>query len=122
MSSDTPSVLVPLAEGFEELEAITIIDLLRRAGLDVVTAGLAEETVRAEPGADDLNADGRLRNLLSRMAETGRYAAAICAAGEDAGHLDLVDELGGQDVVTNTLARMSPSCSGRRVSVVRRPV
>jgi 4-methyl-5(b-hydroxyethyl)-thiazole monophosphate biosynthesis len=39
-----PRVLVPLAEGFEELEAVAVVDVLRRAKIEVVTASL-------QPGA-----------------------------------------------------------------------
>ena len=102
------SVIVPLAQGCEELEAITIVDLLRRAGIEVVTAGLDEQPVRASrgvmliadmtldaalqkdydmvvlpgglPGADHLKNDARIIRLLVQMSEAGKYTAAICAA------------------------------------------
>lgn len=112
-------VLVPLANGCEELEAVTIIDLLRRAGIDVVTAGLADGPVTASrgvvllpdssldavldqdfdmivlpgglPGANHLDADPRIHALLQRMAEQDRYTAAICAAPMVLLHAGLLD-------------------------------
>ncbi len=101
-------VLIPLAPGFEEIEAVTIIDILRRAGAEVVTAGLekrnvtgshgihlvadsviAEETGKnwdmvvlpgGVPGTPNLAADERLRELLAQHNRQGKLTAAVCAA------------------------------------------
>ena len=101
-------VLVPLAQGCEELEAVTITDLLTRAGIEVVTAGLDSQPVKASrgitlipdttmdevmdlefdmmvlpgglPGADHLDNDPRIHTLLKRLHSEGHYTAAICAA------------------------------------------
>jgi 4-methyl-5(b-hydroxyethyl)-thiazole monophosphate biosynthesis len=103
-----PRVLVPLAEGCEELEAVTIIDLLRRADVEVVTASLDPRPVRASrgtvlvadttlddakdstydmivlpgggSGTDRLAADPRIKELIVSAAKHGRHVAAICAA------------------------------------------
>lgn len=101
-------VLVPLADGCEELEAVTIIDLLRRGGIEVIVAGLKTGMVKASrgtqlmpdttldaallgeydmvvlpggmPGAQHLKDDARVIALIQKMAAAGRYTAAICAA------------------------------------------
>lgn len=101
-------VLVPLAQGCEELEAVTIIDLLRRAEIEVVTASLDEHPITASrgtkiiadttldqvlhqefdmvvlpgglPGADHLNDDERVHQILKRTVSNNNYVGAICAA------------------------------------------
>lgn len=113
------SVLIPLAQGCEELEAVTIIDLLRRAGIEVTTAGLADGPVKASrgvtllpdttleavmdqdfdmmvlpgglPGSDYLDEDPRIHEMLKKLASNGQYTAAICAAPKVLAHAGLLD-------------------------------
>ena len=101
-------VLVPLAQGCEELEAVTITDLLVRAGIKVTTCGLDEKPVKASrgitiipdtsidkvlnesfdlivlpgglPGADHLRDNQSLQALIKKQASENKYLAAICAA------------------------------------------
>lgn len=108
VSSAATRVLVPLAPGFEEIEAVTIVDMLRRAGLEVVVAGLAAGPVRGShgielatdaelarvdgesfallvlpggmPGTRHLAADERVLALVRSFHARGARVAAICAA------------------------------------------
>ena len=112
-------VLIPLADGCEELEAVTLIDLLRRARVEVVTAGLNNDAVTASrgtrlvpdttldeamqesfdmvilpgglPGADHLDADPRIHQLLRSQVEQDRVVAAICAAPKILANSRLLD-------------------------------
>ncbi|MBT7308281.1 MAG: DJ-1/PfpI family protein [Gammaproteobacteria bacterium] len=74
-----PSVLIPLAEGFEELEAITIIDLLRRAEIRVVVAGLSEGAIRASRNTLHL-ADMGLDQALE-LAQQQPYQMVVLPGG-----------------------------------------
>ena len=101
-------VLIPLAQGCEELEAVTIIDLLVRAGVSVTTASLDNEIITASrgtriladthidkvmlnnydlivlpgglPGANHLRDDLRVQSLLKKQNKQNKLVAAICAA------------------------------------------
>lgn len=112
-------VLVPIAEGSEELEAVTIIDLLRRADIEVCVAGLNDGPVTMSrgttivpdaslaevcdddfdmivlpgglPGADHLDNDSRVHELLRSMADRGKYIGAICAAPKVLANAGLLD-------------------------------
>ena len=111
-------VLVPLAEGFEEIEAVAIVDLLRRADIEVHMASLGDREVTGShgitvvadarldavdagvydmivlpggmPGTTHLKSDPRVTRLLRQFAESGRYTAAICAAPSVLAHAGLL--------------------------------
>jgi 4-methyl-5(b-hydroxyethyl)-thiazole monophosphate biosynthesis len=102
------NVLVLFADGSEELEAITVVNILRRAGVSVTLAGLdtgeltgsrgvmltPDKTLDdvfhedydmivlpgGQPGTNHLKDDARVIKLVQRMAQQGKYVAAICAA------------------------------------------
>ena len=96
-----------LADGFEEVEALTTVDILRRANIETTIAGLKADTATGShritvsvdttidrivakdfdiailpggPGTDNLDADERLRKLVLEFYESGKWVAAICAA------------------------------------------
>ncbi len=100
-------IYVMLANGFEEVEMITPVDIMRRAGLDVATVGVYAMTVTGAhgievkadipidevdpaktevlmlpggPGHELLDASNAVHGLINYAVAHGKYVAAICAA------------------------------------------
>jgi len=102
-------VLVPLADGFEDIEAISVVDVLRRGGVDVVTASITETTTVTSAHGVAMTADALFADVegddyeavvlpgggagtealkrsepvlvrLRRQHDEGRLLCAICAA------------------------------------------
>jgi 4-methyl-5(b-hydroxyethyl)-thiazole monophosphate biosynthesis len=100
-------IAVLLAHGFEEVEAATPIDFLRRAGVEVITAGVSGKTVDGAhgvpftvdvllkdvpadldgvvipggmPGAENIAKSAGAVELVKKLSAEGKLVAAICAA------------------------------------------
>lgn len=101
-------VLVPLAPGFEEIEAVAVIDILRRAGIEVVVAAVSDNPAAGShgiavtcdvvaagvdasrfdalvlpggmPGTRRLGESAVVREWVTAMAAAGKLVGAICAA------------------------------------------
>ena len=102
------NAVIFLAKGFEEIEAVTVIDILRRADINVIIAGLSPGNVEGghsimiipdttiddldinnfdaliipggNPGYKNLRNDSRVIALIKKASESGKIIAAICAA------------------------------------------
>jgi 4-methyl-5(b-hydroxyethyl)-thiazole monophosphate biosynthesis len=118
-------VTVHLAEGFEEIEAVTIIDVLRRAGIEVIIVSITGKLLvkgshnielKADllfedvdyskgdmiilpggmPGSKNLNENEGLKSQIIKYQENEKYLAAICTAPIVFGNLGI---LNGKSVV-----------------------
>ncbi|PJZ47515.1 DJ-1 family glyoxalase III [Leptospira saintgironsiae] len=103
-----PKVLVPFADGMEEMEAVIVVDVLRRAGIEVVSAGISTNTVTASrgvklvsdsllsdidpssfdmiilpggnQGTKNLNTNPLISEILKNFKKEDKWIGAICAA------------------------------------------
>ncbi len=112
-------VLIPLADGLEEIEAVTIVDVLRRAEIEVTTSTLGHNPVSGShgiaikadtvlddikysefgsivlpggmPGSKHLKDDKRVVSLVQDIYKQNGIVAALCAAPMVLGHAGILE-------------------------------
>lgn len=111
-------ILVPLAEGFEEIEAVSIIDILRRAEIKVISAYFTANPVKGShnisisadmplaecaiedfdamvlpggmPGSENLKNSAKILSMLNSLHDEGKLVGALCAAPMVLGHAGIL--------------------------------
>jgi 4-methyl-5(b-hydroxyethyl)-thiazole monophosphate biosynthesis len=101
-------LFIPLADGFEDIEAFTVVDVLRRAGIKIDTVGVVGSVITSgsnirlfadkkisdinaneydgiilpggSKGVENLSRSGKLLEMLTQLNDKGKLIAAICAA------------------------------------------
>jgi len=133
-------IYVFLADGFEEIEALTVVDLLRRCDLDVKMVGIGREAIRGShgilvqsdmadktcvidenvdmivlpggmPGTLNLEKAATVQMAIDYCVKNDKYVAAICAAPSILGHKGILE---GQKAVC--YPGFEPQLSGADVS------
>ncbi len=113
-------IYVFLANGFEEIEGLTVVDFLRRAELEVCTVGVSGKLITGThnipvfcdldesevklndeleavvlpggmPGTLNLEKSETVINTVKYCYDNGRYVCAICAAPSILGHLGILE-------------------------------
>jgi len=69
------NILIPLTDGFEEIEAVTPVDVLRRAGFNVVTAGIPGTMLTGANGTK-ITTDKKLEDI-----DTNEFDAIVLVGG-----------------------------------------
>lgn len=113
-------IFVFLADGFEEIEALTVVDVLRRAGIETLTVGVSDETIIGAhniavesdilvdevdfshikgvvlpggiPGADNLFANESVKSAVQTAFDNGALVSAICAAPAILGKMGILKD------------------------------
>ena len=101
-------VAVVFADGFEEIEGVSIVDVLRRGGVDAVMIGLDKNSIigshgirintdatlydlkvdeydmlvlpGGQPGVSNIESNLKMREIIKQFDKKGKFIAAVCAA------------------------------------------
>lgn len=113
-------IMIPFADGFEDIEAITVVDVLRRAGIKVDTVGVVGSVitskngvrvmvdkrlneVKAEDydgivlpggskGVENLSKTASLLEMIKKINKNGKLVCAICAAPSILARIGILDD------------------------------
>ncbi|PJZ66486.1 protease [Leptospira wolffii] len=137
-------VLIPFANGMEEMEAVILVDVLRRAGIEVVSAGLSQGPVTSsrgvrilpdvllseidpydfdmillpggKTGTQNLKENPVLGEILLKFSEEKRWVGAICASPGVLLHHNILNESVPFTAFPGSVPK-TPNYTGNRIEI-----